>query len=51
VRDISCPVCDADLPLRGDERPGEPVFCSYCRAPLVLRPGGEEDEVEAEEDF
>ncbi|MDJ0869750.1 MAG: hypothetical protein QNK03_26865 [Myxococcota bacterium] len=50
-RDLSCPVCHADLPL-GDEKPGDEVFCTYCGAPCRLV--GKEDDPEewdAEEDF
>ncbi len=32
----SCPLCDADLVLAGDERSGDRVFCTYCGAPFVL---------------
>ena len=53
--DLSCPVCNADLPLSGEERRGDEVFCAYCGAPCRLTfkpkvPGGE-DEASAEEDF
>ena len=43
VADLSCPVCNADLPLAGDERAGDDVYCSYCGAPLVLRGKPEAD--------
>ena len=51
ARDIVCPICSADLPLAGDERRGEEVFCSVCRAPLKLNADYGDDELEAEEDF
>ncbi|UCE86087.1 MAG: lysine biosynthesis protein LysW [Deltaproteobacteria bacterium] len=41
---LECPICEADLALNGDERPGEEVFCSYCGAPVVLV--GDEDDPE-----
>lgn len=49
----SCPVCNADLPLAGDERAGDDVYCSYCGAPLVLRgkPDADLEDLEPEEDF
>ncbi len=52
VSDLSCPICNADVPLAGDERPGDEVFCTYCKAPLTLK-GAREDssEMELEEDF
>ena len=51
ARDRSCPVCDADLPLRGDERAGEEVFCTYCDAPCRLTAAASDDACEVEEDF
>jgi len=45
----SCPTCDADIPLSGDEAPGDEIFCPYCRAPLTL--SGKGDEIELEEDY
>jgi hypothetical protein len=50
--DIECPICNADVPLTGDEKKGDEVFCTYCGAPLKLAGSGEEfDEAELEEDF
>ena len=50
--DLSCPICNADVPMTGDEKPGEKVFCTYCRAPLTLKGSGEDpSEMELEEDF
>jgi hypothetical protein len=49
-RELACPVCNADVPMDGDEEPGAEVFCAYCRAPLKVAKGGE-DEAELEEDF
>jgi hypothetical protein len=34
VRDGTCPICDADVPMSGDESVGETVYCAYCEAPL-----------------
>jgi hypothetical protein len=48
--DLSCPICQADVPLSGDERKGDEVFCTYCRAPLKLA-GESTDDLELEEDF
>ena len=49
-RELACPVCNADVPMDGDEAPGAEVFCAYCRAPLKVGKG-DEDEAELEEDF
>jgi len=51
TRDLSCPVCSADLPLAGDERKGEEVFCTFCGAPCRLTANATSEECEAEEDF
>jgi hypothetical protein len=53
ARDLCCPICNADLPLAGDESPGDEVFCVYCGAPCRLKgtksdTGEEETEVEAD---
>lgn len=42
----------ADVPLAGDERPGDEVLCTYCGAPLKLQ-GAPSDEADwdLEEDF
>jgi len=51
AQELSCPICNADVPVDGDERPGEQVFCAYCRAPLILVPGKGDDEYELEDDL
>jgi DNA-directed RNA polymerase subunit RPC12/RpoP len=52
-RELSCPICDADLPLAGDEKVGDSVYCTYCGAPSVLkgRPGADPSDFEPEEDY
>jgi len=50
--ELSCPICQADIPLSGDEKPGDEIFCTYCGAPCVIQ--GKVDSPaswEAEEDF
>jgi hypothetical protein len=50
--ELSCPICNADVPLSGDEKDGEEVYCTYCKAPLTLKgAGGDPSEMELEEDF
>ena len=50
---LACPVCQADLPLAGDERPGDEVTCACCGAPCRItgRPDGDPKDWDAEEDF
>jgi hypothetical protein len=31
IKDVTCPICDADIPLDGDETSGDLVLCSYCK--------------------
>ncbi len=47
---LNCPMCDAEVPLDGDENVGEQVYCPYCQAPLALRKK-KTDETYLEEDF
>ena len=49
--EVTCPICDADIPLGGDEVAGEEIFCTYCSAPCRLTAGSQSDDCEAEEDF
>jgi hypothetical protein len=50
-REKSCPICNADFPLRGDERAGEEVYCTYCGAPCRLTAAADDAACEVEEDF
>jgi hypothetical protein len=34
--EMECPICDADIPLDGDERTGDLVLCSYCKVTFKL---------------
>ena len=47
-REIACPICDAEISLAGDEKPGDEIFCSYCRAPVTIK-GVSEDEIEIDD--
>ena len=50
--ELSCPICNADVPMSGDEQKGDEVFCTYCGAPLTLRDSKHDpEELELEEDF
>jgi hypothetical protein len=50
--ELACPVCNADVPMNGDEKLGDEVFCAYCGAPLTLKDSREDSsEMELEEDF
>jgi hypothetical protein len=34
--DMECPICDADIPLDGDEKSGDLIMCSYCKVTFKL---------------
>ncbi|MCP5057595.1 MAG: lysine biosynthesis protein LysW [bacterium] len=51
AKDLECPICNADIPLAGDEKKGEEIFCAYCRAPLIVQQGADDDELLLEEDY
>jgi len=51
TRYLECPMCDVEVPLSGDEKIGEQVFCPYCQCPLSLRKKKKSDELYLEEDF
>ena len=33
---LECPICEADIPLDGDEKSGDLVQCSYCKITLKI---------------
>ena len=35
-KELECPICDADIPLEGTERPGDLVLCSYCKVTFKI---------------
>ena len=37
--------------MDGDERPGDAVYCAYCKAPLKIAKTEEDEDLELEEDF
>ena len=51
VKDPSCPVCLADVPLSGDERAEDEVHCTYCGAPLKISGLANGEDLDLEEAF
>lgn len=51
MKDLTCSICSADLPLDGDEKKGDEVFCLYCSAPFRLTKDASQPDPELEEDF
>lgn len=45
VKDYTCPVCEADLLMNGDEKPGDYLYCSYCNSSIKI------NAVKGSEDF
>ena len=33
---LECPICEADIPLDGDEKSGDLIQCSYCKITLKI---------------
>ena len=48
---LTCPICEAEVPIAGDEKTGEEVYCPYCECPLVLRKVKNEDDFYLVEDI
>ncbi len=41
-RYLTCPICDADVPIEPDTKLGQMYCCSYCKAPCkVIRGKGD----------
>ena len=53
IPDLNCPICSADIPLSGDEKKGDEVFCTYCGSPCRLTgtPGTDEELGVEEEEY
>ncbi len=47
---LACPMCDAEVPITGDEKIGEEIFCLFCTTPLKLKKT-KTDELFLEENF
>ena len=48
---LTCPMCDADVPVAGDEKIGSAIYCTYCQTPLKLRVKKGTEDLYLEEDF
>ena len=49
--DLSCPICNADLTLDGDEKKGDEVYCSYCGAPSRLTANVDSEDCDVEDEL
>jgi len=36
ANELICPVCEAEIPLDGDEESGNLLMCSYCKMTLKM---------------
>jgi hypothetical protein len=34
--EMTCPICEADIPLDGDEKTGDLILCSYCKVTFKM---------------
>jgi uncharacterized Zn-finger protein len=49
-KETTCPYCESDIPLEGDEKAGDEVYCSYCQMMLKLEKiNGKLEAIEEEE--
>ncbi len=48
--EMECPVCEGNVPLNGDERDGDEIYCGYCGVTSQLKLHGEEGEASLEPD-
>ncbi len=46
MRELSCPICNADVPMSGEERVGDEICCAYCEAPLRIHGSAEDMDLE-----
>ncbi len=47
--ELECPICEADIPLEGDEKTGDLIVCSYCKVTFKMLK--KKDKWALEEDF
>jgi len=47
---LECPMCDAEIPMSGDEKLGIEVQCPACETPLKLKKK-KDDSLYFQEDF
>ena len=40
---LTCPLCDADVSLTGDETVGDQIMCVYCECPLKIKISRDDD--------
>jgi hypothetical protein len=38
-KELECPICEADIPLEGNEKSGDLILCSYCKVTFKLLKG------------
>ena len=36
IKELECPICDADILLETDDKPGDLVMCSYCKVTFKI---------------
>lgn len=50
-KEITCPTCEGDLLLTGDEQAGDEIYCPACNAPAKLVADANDEQCEAEADY
>jgi len=51
ARELVCPICNADLPIAGDEKSGDDVFCSSCGTPFTMKGSPDDEDCELVDDY
>ncbi|MGD0914949.1 MAG: hypothetical protein ABSB22_00685 [Thermodesulfobacteriota bacterium] len=36
ANELECPICEASVPLEGDEKASDLIMCSYCKSTFKL---------------
>lgn len=36
AEEMTCPICEAEIPLEGDEESGDFLMCSYCKVTFKM---------------
>lgn len=36
ITELECPICEADIPLDGNEKSGDLILCSYCNVTFKI---------------
>ena len=49
--EMDCPICEGNVPLHGDERDGDEVYCGYCGVMSQFKRPSEDEDTMLEADY